>query len=228
MTKWTKNFSRADAEQLNPKDFPDTVFISITNPLYTKSPHRQTVSTGPANLKEHGKNGWGEVLRLQFWDVVSETGPYTAMTEEQGKEIAEFIEQNTDKSIFVHCEAGISRSAAVVSVLLDLGWTPYADPDISKANVHVRSLIKKHFEHLMPIGYKEPEKVSPYTFTMDEQEVRKYLSWKATHECSRRGTYHGAIGGETTFTFLPTSMGDCVGAICSCGKKINVTNFENW
>jgi hypothetical protein len=156
VAKCTKNYSRQEAEALNPRHLPNTCMISINNPPFMVSPHNKTWSRGPADLR----SGWDDIIVMEFWDVtMSETNPefqgYPPMTEEQGKQIAEFIMKNYEKNIFVHCQAGISRSAAVVSVLLDLGWEPIFKPRIERANVHVRSLIKKHFPQLMPIGYTD-------------------------------------------------------------------------
>jgi predicted protein tyrosine phosphatase len=66
------------------------------------------------------------VLRLWFDDVetdlqVSPTNPEkcSAFTEEQAHQIIEFIDRNKDKNFFVHCSAGISRSGAVGTFILD-------------------------------------------------------------------------------------------------------------
>lgn len=51
----------------------------------------------------------------------------------------------------------------------------------------------------------------------------KLREWYKTHnngQCSGEG--HGAIGGDITFTIVPTSIGDIVTATCSCGESIDL------
>jgi len=66
------------------------------------------------------------VLRLWFDDVetdleVSPTNPQTcsAFTGEQAKRVFDFIKENAHKNFIVHCSAGISRSGAVGTFILD-------------------------------------------------------------------------------------------------------------
>ena len=57
-----------------------------------------------------------ENLLVLYFDDVDEGQPH-AMTPEQAKQIVDFISTGDDRSIFVHCTAGISRSGAVGEVL---------------------------------------------------------------------------------------------------------------
>jgi len=57
-----------------------------------------------------------ENLLVLYFDDVDEGQPH-AMTPEQAKQIVDFISTGGDRSIFVHCTAGISRSGAVGEVL---------------------------------------------------------------------------------------------------------------
>jgi len=66
------------------------------------------------------------VLRLWFDDVetdlqVSPTNPQKcrAFNEEQAQRIFDFIKANSERSFMVHCSAGISRSGAVGTFILD-------------------------------------------------------------------------------------------------------------
>lgn len=73
-------------------------------------------------------------------------------------------------------------------------------------------------------------------FTLDHDQQKKIEEWRKTHECKLRSSDHGmkdeiyvgAIGGAITYCFTPTGMGNCVEAHCACGKKINVTDYEDW
>ncbi len=56
-------------------------------------------------------NGFADVLQMQFWDIEASLGDMETITPEQGLEIVEFIIKNKDKQFFIHCSAGISRSA---------------------------------------------------------------------------------------------------------------------
>jgi predicted protein tyrosine phosphatase len=88
------------------------VVVSITDP-----------SSKPAYVHRHA--GLGAVLRLQFDDVTAEFGPggkYQAITDDQADKICNFVKKihpHVDQ-VIVHCEAGISRSAAVAATLSEL------------------------------------------------------------------------------------------------------------
>jgi len=65
------------------------------------------------------QDGWHDVLRLSFHDVVPSQNPddaYTLMTAEDAGKIVAFVRHVAPnvEGIIVHCRAGISRSAAVV------------------------------------------------------------------------------------------------------------------
>jgi hypothetical protein len=96
---------RAAAEVCGP--FHDWALISIGEP---------DASNGPPNLKE----GWFEVLRLAFHDVDTDRfdvpgGTFHLMSEADARQIIDFVERVAPHIdvLFVHCSAGISRSAAV-------------------------------------------------------------------------------------------------------------------
>ena len=57
-----------------------------------------------------------ENLLVLYFDDVDEGQPH-AMTSEQAKQLVDFVCTGDDRSIFVHCTAGISRSGAVGEVL---------------------------------------------------------------------------------------------------------------
>ena len=62
-----------------------------------------------------------DVLKLVFDDVVDKRENGQMMTEEDAKRVAEFCQKNVDKGIsnfWVHCDAGISRSAGVAAAIL--------------------------------------------------------------------------------------------------------------
>ena len=155
-------------ESLRPEMFPEkTCVISINEP---------ESNDGDANLHPN----WYKVFRIRFWDVTKrlESGfvlaghPATAidpMTEDQAKELADFIKENEDCTILVHCRAGISRSAAVARFLMERGWAdisqyegfippyitgrmPTERTNVSRANIHVLSLLRHQFPDMLPEG----------------------------------------------------------------------------
>lgn len=72
--------------------------------------------TTPGQAKTSLKPGWGGVLRLEFADV--DDGEH-AMYRAQAAQIIQFAHQQVllGRDIIVHCDAGISRSAAVALFL---------------------------------------------------------------------------------------------------------------
>lgn len=89
----------------------DKAFISI---IGTKDVQEQYLR----EYHEHWfKENHPNVLNLEFDDVKHdiEFDDYKAyvITNEQAKQIVEFIENNLGKQFFIHCLAGISRSGAV-------------------------------------------------------------------------------------------------------------------
>lgn len=87
-------------------------------------------------------------------------------------------------------------------------------------------------------------------FQLDEEQVKKYEAW--AEEVAAKGVekqkaeimnpgpeyvvswemgfpYTGAVGGEITFCFTPTSLGNvCVVTDQVTGEKINLTDYDSW
>ena len=63
-----------------------------------------------------------------------------------------------------------------------------------------------------------------YQFPKITEEMHnKMAKWYKTHnegKCATR--YHGAIGGNVTFSITPTSIGDFVTAKCTCGATLEL------
>jgi hypothetical protein len=79
----------------------------------------------PGTIHPHLHGEWDDVLNLSFWDITEPMlarGYRNPPTEGQCRTIWAFIQQNKDKNIFAHCEAGISRSGAVREYLERNGW----------------------------------------------------------------------------------------------------------
>ena len=80
------------------ESFDGVVAICIIDP--DREPH-------PVEMVEK----FDDYIQLQFWDVEETFCNYEPITDEQGKELADFIFKNRHKKFLVHCSAGISRSA---------------------------------------------------------------------------------------------------------------------
>lgn len=62
-------------------------------------------------------------------------------------------------------------------------------------------------------------------FSLSDNQEDKIKLWEETHECKNRGKHHGAIGGQYTYKFTPTSIGTFCEVKCSCGETIDVSEI---
>lgn len=69
----------------------------------------------------HKGENWKRVYEVYFDDLTPDCygafGCYTPMSEEQALALHNFIEDNLDTDYIIHCDAGISRSAAIASFM---------------------------------------------------------------------------------------------------------------
>jgi predicted protein tyrosine phosphatase len=99
--------SRSDAESTPGRE--DWAIISITKP-----------GRGPANLRW----GWCGILRLSFHDLSTEERRNSSrqiFSHEQAREVWTFVDDHAPfvDGILIHCDAGISRSAAVAKAIAE-------------------------------------------------------------------------------------------------------------
>lgn len=90
-------------------------------------------------------DGWHDVLRLSFHDVVPNQNidnAYTLMTADDADKIVSFVRKVAPdvQGIIVHCRAGISRSAAVVKWISHEYKIPF-NKSYSKYNDYVWRLM---------------------------------------------------------------------------------------
>jgi predicted protein tyrosine phosphatase len=111
--------------------------ISVTDP--------KSSNGRPALLKE---GAWGGVLRLEFHDV-DRNGPndkYVLFTDEDAINILKFLkdEEAVRTEAYVHCEAGISRSAAIAMFIAQI-YGLHFPQGYSRQNRHVFSTLLKNY-----------------------------------------------------------------------------------
>lgn len=59
--------------------------------------------------------------------------------------------------------------------------------------------------------------------------VEKYESEQMCKFASKHSHCHrGAIGGAITYCFTPTSLGVIMTVKCTCGKELDITDYEGW
>jgi len=128
----TRHVARTVAER-EPPD-PCTVVVSITDP-----------DLPPARLAD----GWRAVHRAAFHDVVSRNDPtLVAITPTQAAAIVAFLEawhhEPEEVELLVHCEAGLSRSAAVARFAAEWYDLPLPhEPDYPHCNIEVISQLRR-------------------------------------------------------------------------------------
>lgn len=106
-------YSRQRVIELGPNE--GACLISISTPVGESIASRRYSKQVPLD-------GWHAVLELQFHDVTSVVPTFPDLIlfdEEMAKELLGFIKQHQGKPFVVHCDAGVSRSAAVGSFLRD-------------------------------------------------------------------------------------------------------------
>lgn len=68
------------------------------------------------------------------------------------------------------------------------------------------------------------------TFEITDDELEKIREWDKNHECIYKPAhgsekYCGAIGGDLSIEFIPTSIGEVVIVKCGCGKELTVRDL---
>jgi len=142
------NISRGDAVKFESFG-SDTAVISISSPGYNYFDYEQIV--------QHSN-----MLRMEFADINKErrevefdnkTITLYGMNDNQARIVVNFIEENKDKNFIVHCDAGVSRSAAIC-LYINLKYGHSLKPNfwaLSHPNAHVKAKLMK-FGGLSPVS----------------------------------------------------------------------------
>jgi hypothetical protein len=71
-------------------------------------------------------------------------------------------------------------------------------------------------------------------FEIDAEQAAKIAAWSAeqdkkwAEQQGQREPYYGAIGGELTYEFTPTSLGVVTKVKHATGVVLDVTDYDSW
>ncbi len=83
--------------------------------IWTPGDYLKFQETEPQLIEDYNKvkDYFKISIRQDFWDTEDNVPGYDTISEEQALELAEFIEDNRQRTFMIHCDAGQSRSAGV-------------------------------------------------------------------------------------------------------------------
>lgn len=150
----TKFLSRKEAEDIT-ATYNAGIMYSSTVP-YGKKIAIVSMVSPPEMGEDHDaavtklEGFWFKALKLQFQDIdpthcSSEwIAAHKPMTDEQAQQVIDFLleVENEVDEIWTHCEAGISRSAAVSKFIASIYGSPFPD-DYRHYNQHVFSTLRR-------------------------------------------------------------------------------------
>ena len=115
-------------------------------------------------VKELDEDRWAFVLRLYFHDLDKPWQNYVLFTSEQANEVIDWLQAHADdlNAVYVHCAAGISRSAAVAKFIADVYDCFFDELKGGLFNRHVyRVLLERAVERGVITVEKLREKTMP-------------------------------------------------------------------
>jgi hypothetical protein len=64
-------------------------------------------------------------------------------------------------------------------------------------------------------------------FALTEEEDKSVKKWQKAHNAEKHpDNYFGAIGGELTYSFVPTSLGVIGTVTCTCGEEFTFRDID--
>lgn len=95
----------------------------------------------------------------------------------------------------------------------------YPAPDVSIRSTHIPS---ETYTDLKPVFHLYKEQTEIAQKWMVEHDKAKHIPIGKKHR------YSGTIGGAYTWMFTYTSIGIVITVQCSCGEKIDVSDYDQW
>jgi len=94
--------------------------------------------TSPPSARAELRDGWLDVLRLQFHDMDVEGPDWSLMSDDQARRLVAFVRHHRRADFVVHCEAGLSRSPAVALAIHEI-LTGEAPPVATEKVLHLHN-----------------------------------------------------------------------------------------
>ena len=103
--------------------------------------------TNSGDARTNLKDGWEQVLRLEFDDIDTAEEPFALFSEQHARCVIQFAHQchkEKIEGILVHCTAGVSRSAAVAKWIADCYQLPFNEKYMLY-NKHVHKVLRDEY-----------------------------------------------------------------------------------
>jgi len=113
---------------------------------------------------------WASVLRLYFHDIDRKWQNYALFTIEQADQIIDWLQEHEEslEGVYVHCAAGISRSAAVAKFISDVYGLFFDHRKGALFNRHVYRVLR---ERIVERGIISVEQLRKHA---EEQPLTRY------------------------------------------------------
>lgn len=132
---------------------------------------------------------------------------------------------------FFHNQKRIQDFSEIIKSLQS--WYDVLNENLEKLKAENKYLRDQHYKDSelakMDKKVKEAEaraekarKEANYGFSLSKEEIKSALDWQSRHDKEEHSNplgYHGAIGGQYSFTFTPTSIGTTGICFCSTCKR---------
>jgi len=121
--------------------FPEDVLVNMPGDEYTGVISICDIDHNVDRLFDHR---WAQVLRLKFDDIDHPRPHYHLFTETQARHILQWLEKHAGSllAIYVHCWAGVSRSAAVARFIARKYGLPFDEAKGKSYNRYVYSMLE--------------------------------------------------------------------------------------
>ncbi len=93
------------------------------------------------------------------------------------------------------------------------------DPNVSEKSVHVECATYTDYQPVYGFHKEQREAIDRW---ITEHNAARHIP------PGRKFRYAGAIGGAFTFEFTSTTIGMVSCVRCSCGEKLDVSDYDNW